>query len=172
MIKIIAAVGKNMELGKNNGLIWHLPGDLKFFKEQTKGCTVVMGKNTFNSLPKMLPERKHLILTDDNNLNKDIGDSELFFDFESLYKRVKELSCNQDVYIIGGASVYKQFIDIADVIILTEVDASCEDADVYFPLFDKTKYDFDMFGHGKDNGIYYFHVAYHKRRFVDEFYNS
>ena len=60
--KIIAAVGKNLELGKNNGLIWSLPGDLKFFKEATIGHTVLMGKNTFESLPKVLPNRKNIVI--------------------------------------------------------------------------------------------------------------
>ena len=77
MIKIIAAVGKNLELGKAGDLIWQLPNDLKFFKLQTQGCAVVMGRNTFNSLPKKLPNRQHHVLTDYLVFNKATEDANI-----------------------------------------------------------------------------------------------
>ena len=163
MIITIAAIGKNNELGKKGDLIWHLPGDLKFFKEETSGKTVVMGRNTFNSLPFMLPNRKHIILTDINDFNKDIKDSEVFYTFDDLLKRVKELSYKEDVYIIGGASIYTQFINYSDKLILTEVDAEDNEADVYFPLFDKNKYNVRLLGKGKEGKIEFNFVEYSKK---------
>ena len=70
MISIIAAMGKNNELGKKGNLIWNIPKDLRYFKEKTKNSIIVMGRNTFNSLPKVLPNRKHIILSSTNNFNK------------------------------------------------------------------------------------------------------
>ena len=162
MIKIIAAVGKNMELGKEGGLIWHLPNDLKFFKEQTLGCPVVMGRNTYNSLPKKLPKRQHYVVTDSIVFNKDIDDVFLYFDFAEMLEEVKKVAQTEDVYIIGGASVYKQFLEYADEIVLTEVDAEDEEADVYFPAFDKALYTRTVVGQNEDNGIKYIHVRYTK----------
>ena len=140
MITIIAAVGKNLELGKNGGLIWRLPNDLKFFKEQTEGCTVVMGRNTFNSLPKKLPNRKHLVLTDVDDFNKSVEDVEIFYNFNDLLEKVKGDASEAKVFIIGGASVYRQFLPYADELLLTEIDAESDEADVYFPEFNKDEY--------------------------------
>ena len=163
MIKIIAAVGKNLELGKKGDLIWQLPNDLKFFKEQTQGSTVVMGRNTFNSLPKKLPKRKHLVITDVDDFNKDIEDVDIFYDFEKLLTAVKKQAELADVFIIGGGSVYRQFVPYADELILTEVDAEDKDADVYFSEFDKEHYIREVIASNEDNGIKYEHVRYVKK---------
>lgn len=163
MIITIAAIGKNHELGKKGNLIWHLPGDLKFFKSQTTGKTVVMGRNTFNSLPFMLPNRKHIILTDIDDFNKDIKDSEVFYTFDTLIERVKELSKREDVYIIGGASIYSQFINYSDKLILTEISSEDNEADVYFPEFNKNDYNMKILGKGQDNKIEYNFVEYSKK---------
>ena len=162
MIIIIAAVGKNLELGRNGGLIWRLPSDLKFFKEQTEGCMVAMGRNTFNSLPKKLPNRKHLVLTDVDDFNKSVEDVDVFYNFEALLEKVKRHSCeeNEHVYIIGGASIYRQFLPYADELILTEIEAETDEADVYFPDFDKTLYTKYYLASNEDNGIKYNHVSY------------
>lgn len=171
MIKIIAAVGKNNELGRNNDLIWHLPGDLKFFKEQTEGKTVAMGKNTFNSLPKKLPKRKHVVLADLDDFNKTIFDVQVFSDAYQFIRRCLLTAEGEDVYIIGGASVYKLFINFADEIYLTEINAEA-DADVYFPDFDKTQFERQILGEGEDNGIRYKHVRYYNRKKFDFRVNS
>lgn len=163
MIKIIAAVGKNLELGKSGDLIWHLPNDLKFFKEQTTGCPVVMGKNTFNSLPKQLPGREHHVLTDCIQFNKPLENGWVYFDFREMLKAVRELSKEKDVYIIGGASVYSQFLKYADELILTEIDAEDGAADVYFPNFNKKLYTRVVIGENTDAGINYKHVRYIKK---------
>lgn len=163
MITIIAAVGKNLELGKNGGLIWRLPNDLKFFKEQTEGCTVVMGRNTFNSLPKKLPKRKHLVLTDVDDFNKSIEDVDILYNFNDLLEKVKACASESKVFIIGGASVYRQFLPYADELLLTEIDAESDEADVYFPEFNKDEYNRYYLASNEDNGIKYIHVSYMKK---------
>lgn len=162
MIKIIAAIGRNNELGKKGDLIWRLPNDLKFFKEQTLGCDVVMGFNTFNSLPKKLPKRKHYVLTDSMNFNKDTSDVSIYFSLDEMLEAVKKKAETSDVFIIGGASIYNQFLQYADELILTEVDACESTADVYFPKFDKTKYKKEIIAANEDDGIKYEHVRYVK----------
>lgn len=160
MIKIIAAVGKKGELGKKGDLIWHLANDLKFFKEQTIGCPIVMGKNTFNSLPKKLPNRQHYVITDIPVFNKNVDDVKVYFDFDDLLLEIKKIAITRDVFIIGGASIYKQFLKYADEIILTEVYEEEWTADVYFPSFDKTKYIREYLDSNEEKGIKYDHVKY------------
>lgn len=156
LIKIIAAIGKNNELGKNNNLIWHFKKDLKFFKEETTGHKIVMGYNTFISLPKMLPNRTHIILTHHTIDNKDVI---TFSNFEDLLKYLKTL--NETIFIIGGSSLYKLFLEIADEIVLTEINDT-KDADVYFPKFDKKKYHKEIMDEHKENDISYKHVRYRR----------
>lgn len=134
-IIIIAAIGKNRELGKNGDLIWHIPEDLKYFKEKTMGRTIVMGKNTFNSLPKLLPGRKHVILSEDDDFNKNIGDSIVFRNKEELMNYLNTKPKDEEVFITGGASMYSMFIDICDKMYLTIIGAEDKEADVYFPRF-------------------------------------
>lgn len=157
--KIIAAVGKNLELGKNNGLIWSLPGDLKFFKEATIGHTVLMGKNTFESLPKVLPNRKNIVITDTPIDNEEIEQYSSLDDFFAAYQDSKE-----DIFVIGGGMMYRQFIDKADDLYLTEVDDSDDSADTYFPEFNKNNYTKEIIKTGEDNGISYTHVLYKKSK--------
>jgi len=157
-IKIIAAIGKNYELGKNNDLIWKLKEDLKFFRNETMNKTIVMGYNTFKSLPKLLPNRNHVVLTHKNIDNNEV----LTFDnFEDLITYLNTI--DDDIYIIGGASIYKLFIDIADEIILTEINDT-KQADVYFPKFDKNNYDINNIADVKENDIEYSHVKYLKKK--------
>ena len=155
--KMIAAIGKNLELGKNNDLIWSLPGDLKFFKEVTTGHTVLMGKNTFYSLPKVLPNRKNIVITDVDIDNDEI---EQFNSLESFYDKYQD--SDEIVFVIGGGMMYRQFIDIAEELYLTEIDASDGEAETYFPTFDKEKYEKEIIRSGEDNGIAYTHVVYKK----------
>lgn len=156
MISLIAVVGKNNELGKNNDLIWHLPNDLKFFKEQTINRIVVMGYNTFISLGRPLPNRINVVLS---STKVDLPEGVLQFNnLEDLNDYIRD----KDVFIIGGASLYKQFIDQAKRIYLTEVEAT-SDADVYFPKFVKTKYKKTVLGQNSDNNIDYTHVLYERK---------
>lgn len=155
MIILIAAVGKNNELGKDNKLLWNLPNDLKFFKEITLNKTVVMGYNTYLSLPRLLPNRKNVVLYE-----KDLKDVITYHSKEELLNSLKE-----DLYIIGGANVYKQFIDDASVIYLTEIDDS-KDADVYFPKFNKNNFQKIFLKENSDGKVKYKHYKY--VRYKDE----
>ena len=157
--KIIAAVGQNNELGKNNDLIWNLPGDLKFFKEVTTGHTVLMGKNTFYSLPKVLPNRKNIVITDEYIDNDEI---EQYNSLEEFYNKYQD--SDDDVFIIGGGMMYAQFIDKAEELYLTEIDATDDEAETYFPTFDKTQYQKEIIRSNEDNGIKYHHVVYKKNK--------
>ena len=157
-LSLIAAIGKNNELGKNNDLIWHLPGDLKFFKETTMNKTVIMGYNTYLSLPRKLPNRKYIVLSlEDKNLGEDI---EVYNDINILKEALQQKE--EEMFIIGGASMYKQFLDDCENLYLTEIDAESE-ADVYFPIFDKTKYTREIIGENEDNNIKYKHIIYRRK---------
>ncbi|HIS90314.1 MAG TPA: dihydrofolate reductase [Candidatus Faecisoma merdavium] len=156
MISIIAAIGKNNELGLNNDLIWHLPNDLKFFKEKTLNQNIVMGYNTFVSLGRVLPSRKHIVLSFEKvRLPLEVIQ---FNNLEDLNNYIKD----KDVFIIGGASMYKQFIDKTDKLYLTEIDDTHK-ADVYFPNFDKSLFDKKILGTNSDNGINYTFTLYERK---------
>ena len=131
MITIIAAIGKNRELGKNNELIWHLPDDLKRFKKVTSGHDVIMGRKTFESLGKALPNRTNIVITRNKNYK-----AENCVVVNSIDEAIK-ISTDMNPYILGGAQIYSQAIKIADELDLTFVDASF-DADAFFPEIDAT----------------------------------
>lgn len=159
MISIIAAIGKNGELGKNNSLIWHLPGDLKFFKEITKEHKVIMGLNTYNSIGKPLPKRKNIVLTDDL---KKINNNELFI-YDNIDKLIKkELENNEENFIIGGASLYNYFYNIADKMYLTLIEAEDKEADTYFPKIDEKLWKQRELGKNEDNNIKYKHILFER----------
>lgn len=163
MINIIAAIGKNNELGKNNGLIWSIPKDLKFFREKTKNKIIVMGRNTFNSLPKILPGRKHIILSSTNNFNKEINDDVIVVnDKDKLISLCKKLSADNDIFIIGGATLYNMFIDLADILYITHIEKNDETADVYFPKIDQVKWKKEILANDEDNNIKFSWVCYTK----------
>lgn len=130
MIIMIAAVAENNALGKNNDLLWHLPNDFKRFKEITSGHYIVMGRKTFDSFPKPLPNRTHVIISRQNNLEK-----EGCIVVQDLEKALAVCPKNEDIFIIGGGEIYKQFMTFADQLDITRVHNSF-DADVYFPEID------------------------------------
>lgn len=130
MVTIIAAVAENNALGKNNDLIWHLPADLKRFKKVTNGHFVIMGRKTFESLGKPLPNRTTVIITRDINYS-----AEGCIVVNSLEEALVKAAPDSNPYILGGAEIYKQAIEIADVLDLTFVHASFE-ADAFFPKID------------------------------------
>ncbi len=131
-LKLIAAIGKNNELGKDNKLLWHIPEDLKFFKEQTLNKNIIMGINTYYSLPNKLPNRNYIVLTHkDTFLGKDIL---VLKDLKQLLEYIS--SKKEDFYCIGGASIYKQLIEYVSVMYLTKIDKEYV-ADTYFPIFNE-----------------------------------
>lgn len=131
MISIIVAIAENNAIGKNNQLLWHIPADLKRFKTITSGHPVIMGKKTWESLPKKpLPNRRNIILTD--NPHDSFEGGECAF---SLEEALNLCSPREETFIIGGASVYKQFLPHCDRLYLTRVYQLC-DGDVFFPAVD------------------------------------
>lgn len=165
-ITLIAALGKNSELGKDNKLLFYLPEDLKFFRDNTNGKVVIMGINTFLSLPKLLPNRKHIILT---HRDIDLGSDVLIFhDLESLLDYINIL--DGEIMVIGGSQIYKLMINYADKMLLTEINESKE-ADTYFPSFSKEDWHREIISNHEYQGIEYSHVMYKRkvyRRFEHE----
>lgn len=130
MITLIAAAAQNNALGKNNDLLWHLPDDFKRFKQLTTEHYIVMGRKTFESFPKPLPNRTHIIITRQNDYLV-----EGCMVVNSLNEAIKKSPKNEEVFIIGGGEIYNQSIEIADKIELTRVHESF-DADAFFPEID------------------------------------
>lgn len=134
-LEMIVAIAKgNNGIGLENKLLWDIKEDMKHFKNVTMGKTVVMGANTFLSIGRLLPGRKNVVLTSNPSKFNVEG-----LQFASSVEEVLELSKNEDVIIIGGDSIYKQFIDHADVLHVTEVEGNFE-ADTFFPEIDSNKW--------------------------------
>lgn len=157
MISIIAAIGKNNALGRGNDLIWHIKEDLKNFKNLTMGKYIVMGKNTYESLPKHLEGRKYIVLS--SSLSN-IENGLLFNDFNKLLEFIKNV--DEEVMIIGGSSIYKLFLPLADKLYLTEIDSE-EKADVYFPDFNKEDYECNVVSTNEVDGLKYSFVIYERK---------
>ena len=160
-VTIIAAVGKNRELGKKNGLIWHLPDDLKFFKENTIGKPIVMGLNTMKSLPRKLKDRQYVVLT-----NQEVSLDDDVILVKSLDELLDYIGSREDEFmIIGGASIYAQMINHADKMLLTEIDATDKEADCFFPEFDKNDWDSKVLSsHTTPDNLSYKHLVYKRKR--------
>ncbi|NNL00786.1 MAG: dihydrofolate reductase [Eudoraea sp.] len=132
-IIMIAAIGKNNALGKDNDLLWHLPDDFKRFKQLTTGHKIIMGRKTFESFPKPLPNRTHIIITRDPNYNPDMPSCIVVHSIEEALKLVKDDDIS---YIIGGGEIYDLGMPYADILEVTRINESF-DADTYFPKIDE-----------------------------------
>ncbi len=129
-ITMIAAAGENDALGKDNDLLWHLPDDFKRFKTLTSGHKIIMGRKTFESFPKTLPNRTHIIITRDREYQVSYPQCLVV---HSMDEALKLLSPGEDAFIIGGGDIYALALDISDIIELTRVHKSFE-ADAFFPI--------------------------------------
>ena len=139
-INIIVATSKNLVIGKDNDLPWRLPTDLKHFKKITEGHWVVMGRKCWLSIPEKfrpLPNRENIVVSRDKEFNA-IGASQIN-DLETLLVSFKNTSKNKDVFIIGGAQIYKQSFDYADTLYLTEIDDEV-DGDTFLEGFNKDEW--------------------------------
>ncbi|MFH1427990.1 MAG: dihydrofolate reductase [Patescibacteria group bacterium] len=134
MISLIAVIGKNKELGKAGKLLWHLPDDLKHFKDITQGHSVVMGRKTFESIGSPLPNRRNIILTRDKNLHA--PGCKIMHSFDEIINKAKKI--DEEIFIIGGGQIYEQFIPYAQKLYLTIVDDAPE-ADTFFPDYSEFK---------------------------------
>lgn len=142
MISLIAAIGKNNELGKSNALLWHLPADLKHFKEITTLHPVIMGRITFESIGRPLPNRRNIVITRNVNYKRDLPaveglSAEMAKKVELVYSLNEALDLfpdqNEEIFIIGGGELYRQTMPIADKLYITRIDAENKDADTFFP---------------------------------------
>jgi dihydrofolate reductase len=134
MITVIAAVAENNALGKENQLLWHLPDDFKRFKTLTSGHYIIMGRKTFESFPKPLPNRTHVIISRQTNYQP-----EGCIVVNSLVQAIEACPKTEEVFIIGGGEIYRQSIEVADKLDLTKVHATFE-ADTYFPEVDLSQW--------------------------------
>src|SRR6188768_3873927 len=127
MITMVAAAGENNELGKDNKIIWHLPDDFKRFKQITIGHYIIMGRKTFQSFPKPLPNRTHIVITRQKDYHP-----ENCIVVDSMEEAIQKAPKNEDVFVIGGGEIYNLGLPFADKIELTRVHADFE-ADASFP---------------------------------------
>ena len=152
MFSLIVAIGKNNEIGKNNQLLWHIPEDLKNFKKITTGKTVIMGKNTYESIGKPLPNRVNIVLSrnfleigkkiseDRKKYENETTKLEFFDDFQKVIEKYKDFP--EEVFIIGGGEIYKKSLELGIItrIYMSHVDFSDDEADTHFPEIDFEKW--------------------------------
>lgn len=133
-INIIAAVAQNRAIGHENKLIYWLPDDLKRFRQLTTGHTIIMGRKTFESLPKgALPDRRNIVIS---NSVTELPGCDVY---QSVSDALAHCQPHEDIYIIGGASIYEQTIGVADRLCLTEIHDTPENADTFFPEYSEWK---------------------------------
>ena len=141
-ISIIVAIDNDNAIGSDNKLLYWLPNDLKRFKALTTGNTIIMGRKTFESLPKgALPNRRNIVISKNKELKCD--GAEVFNSLKDALDNCKQkerVGENSEVFIIGGASIYKQAINIADRLCLTVIDAHSDNADTFFPKINKKEW--------------------------------
>lgn len=162
MISIIVAVSEDRGIGKDNELLWHISEDLKRFKKLTFGNTVIMGKKTWESLPRRpLPGRKNIVLTD--NSQETIEYSVTAYSIEDALSKCVQ---DEEIFVIGGGSIYRQFMPIADRLFITHVHNKAP-ADIYFPEIDLNIWEIiekEEFKADKNNNIPYTYIIYERKK--------
>jgi len=153
-IKMIVAMGINNEIGKGNQLLWNIPADLKHFKKTTSGKTVVMGRKTYESIGKALPNRKNIVLS--RTFNPNIKGCYQTTEIDDI------LSLHEDVYVIGGEQIYNLFMPHADELIVSHVLQEHPDADAFFPKISNMEWYVDKvdISHLASD----FYIVHYKRR--------
>ena len=135
IVAIAVAIGENFAIGKNNQLLWHMPADLKFFKQTTSGHTVIMGRKTFDSVGKPLPNRRNIVITRDASLKIEGAEVVNSLDEALAITQTEE----KPVFIVGGAEIYRQALPKTDRLYLTTIHHNF-DADTFFPDFDRSEW--------------------------------
>ena len=132
-MNLIVAVDKNWAIGHENDLLFSLPGDMKHFRTLTTGGTVIMGRKTLDSFPegKPLPNRRNIVLSRQEGLHYENAEC-----YHSLEEALMQCDYWEDIYIIGGATVYEQAMPLADRLLITHVEDTPEQADAFFPIID------------------------------------
>lgn len=137
MVHLVVAVAADGGIGKNNQLLCHMPNDLRYFKKLTEGHTIIMGRKTFESLPKVLPNRQHIVITNNMLYQAIHEDVTVVHSLTEILALVNE---KEDYYVIGGATVYQLLFPYVDSLYMTEVDHTFN-ADTYFPKWDKSDWE-------------------------------
>lgn len=141
-ISLIASVGKNRELGRGNELLFKIPEDMKMFKEKTTGHVVIMGRKTFESIGRALPNRVNIVVTRTLNLKPQTSDLKFVSSIEEAIELAKTLEsppAGGEIFVIGGAQIYEQALPFADKLYLTVVNKTVGDADAFFPDYSEFK---------------------------------
>ena len=136
MISLIAAISDNNVIGKDNKLIWHLPEDIKRFKELTTGHTIIMGRKTFESIGKVLPNRRHIVLTRDPSYYVEDENVIIVNDIEKLDDY---LESSEENFVIGGAIIYRQLMNKVEKMYITRIHEKFE-GDSYFPVINESEW--------------------------------
>lgn len=157
MFSIIAAIGKKRELGKKGGLVFSIKEDMKHFKDTTTDHKVVMGYKTWKSLPKKLPSRQNFVVS----YEPVEGADDTITDLAKFIKQNE--NTDEEIFIIGGGMIYSEFLPHAKNLYLTEIDATADDADTFFPDFDKSNYDKTIIKKGSENDLTYTFAKYIKK---------
>ncbi len=162
MLSIIVAKSKNNVIGKDNKLIWNIPDDLKRFKKLTTNHTIIMGRRTFESLGRVLPNRKHIVLTNDKNYTVDNPNVQIIHNEEELSKYEED---NQEHFVIGGAMIYKLLLPKCNKLYITEIEQEFE-GDTFFPEIkqDEWKIVKKEIGPQDDNTFKYYYIDYERIR--------
>ncbi len=150
MISLIACINKNRGLGYQNKLLYQLPEDMKFFRETTKNSVVIMGKNTFLSIGRPLPNRTNIVITRDKNFKAEGCEVKYSVD-DALEVRT---TTTRPIFVIGGAQIYEQTIPQANTLYLTIVNDDKTPADTFFPTYDNFKHQ-ELISEGVSQGYQY-----------------
>ena len=156
-IILIAAVSKDRVIGKQGGIPWKIKEDLSFFKEKTLNSPIIMGRATYNSIGRPLPNRLNIVMT------RSAKNTEGVTEVTSTEKAIEAASVNKDssrVYIIGGENIYKEFLPIAHRMIITEVDLYIEDGDTFFPEWNISEWKEQSRDQREENGTRFSFVEY------------
>lgn len=160
MLSIIVAKSKNNVIGKNNKLIWHIPDDLKRFKTLTTGHTIIMGRKTFESIGRVLPNRIHIVLTRDKNYKINNENVQVVTNISEIDKFINDKNEN---FVIGGESIYKALIDKCQKLYITQINQDF-DGDAYFPEINDNKFKIieQIKGPKDENNFDYYYITYQR----------
>lgn len=137
MLSLIVAMSDNYVIGKDNKLIWHIPEDLKRFKELTTGHTIIMGRKTFESLGKILPNRRHIVFTRDMDYTVENENVQIVHEIETLNDYLDD---KEENFVIGGAIIYRQLMPKVEKMYVTKIHEKF-DGDAYFPVINEDEWD-------------------------------
>jgi len=163
MLSIIVAIANNNVIGKDNKLLWNIPEDLKRFKEITTGKTIIMGRNTFESLGRVLPDRKHVVLCSSGALESDDENVRIV---KGTYELEEYINSEEENFVIGGGIVYRILMKHADKLYITKINADFE-GDTFFPDISEEEWEIEDRGPGlknEDNPYDYEYITYVRKK--------